>query len=329
MMPTPKYVQRFARLPAVLETLAAHPDGLPLHELAAQIGAVPQELREDLLAFYTADVGTVLMGLSRPDVLEFLGPEGDSADPATAEIVRVTDERPTEELGVENVDARELALVYAAARALLEIEPDNADLNSALDVLTETLFGEPQQLSDPKSWNRPLEPLQRAVAEHRRVRIVYSRVWHAGVTERVIEPHRLVQTRRGWEVDAGPPDQDGRLRTFLLSNVRDLEVLDEGFTPPSGLERLLEKQRATTTVRVELPHAARWAADFFSERVELLMDDEYTSTLDLTLLPPVYRRVGLLLLAAGEESKVLEPAVLIRTGPHLAEELLTHHRRNA
>jgi hypothetical protein len=155
---------------------------------------------------------------------------------------------------------------------------------------------------------------------------VYSRAWFQGVTERTIEPYRLLQTRRGWEVDAGPPDAAGRLRTYLLPNVREYAVRDEDFTPPEALEPILEQQRATQTVRMQIPHAALWAADFFSEQVSIVDDDATSATLDLELLAPVEQRVGLLLLAAGEESRVLKPSGLIAAGPMLASELLAHHR---
>lgn len=326
MPPVARYAQRIGRLPAVLELLSTHPDGLPLTDLAARFEVSAEELREDLLAYYTADVGVLLLGLSRPDVIEFLGPDGRSADPGSAEVVRVIDERPTEELGLEHVDPSELALLYAAARALLDIEPGNADLTGAIDVLTETMFGESRPLSAPRSWNEPLPPFRRAVADHLKVDIVYSRAWLPGVTERTIEPYRLVQTRRGWEVDAGPPDAEGRLRTYLLPNVREYEVLDESFTPPAELDTMLDRQRATQTVRVQIPHAALWAADFFAEQVRIEDDDATTATLDLDLLPPVEQRVGLLLLAAGEDSRVLRPPGLIAAGPALAAELLAHHR---
>lgn len=325
-MPAPKYAQRVARLPEVFELLAEHPDGLPLSGLAARLEVPVDELREDLLAFFVADVGG-LLGLSRPDVLDFLSAEGDDdVDPNEAEVVRLIDERPTEELGVEYVDAAELALVYTAARGLLDLEPDNADLEAAVGVLTETMLGDPVRSRPPASWNRPLASFDDAIDEHRKVRIIYSRTWREGVSERDIDPYRLVQTRRGWEVDAGPPDEQGRLRSFLVANIRKFEVLDETFSPPGDLERLLEEQRATTRVRVRIPHAARWAADFYAEQVTIVADDELTATLDLELLPPVPQRIGLLLLIAGQEARVLDPTALVAAGPELAAELLAHHR---
>lgn len=322
----PKYAQRVARLPKALSILAVHPDGLSLADLAGRVGAPPEELRADLLAYFTADLGG-LLGMSRPSVLEFLGPDGDEADPNHAEIVRIVEEGPLDELGVEYVDAAELGLIYSAARALQDIDPDDADIAGALDVLAETMFGEPLAPSRPRSWNRPLESLQDAARDHHRVQIVYSRAWDVGVTTRIIDPYRLVQTRRGWEVDAGPPDENGRLRTFLLSNLRSHEVLEETFDLPADLETKLEEQRTTRTVRMQLPHGARWAADVYAEQVRVVDDDELSVTLDLDLLPPVERRVGLLMLAAGPDARVIDPARLVACGPQLAAELLAHHRR--
>ncbi len=319
----PKYVQRVARLPEVFALLAAHPNGLALTDLGARLGAPAEELRADLLAFFTADLGG-LLGLSRPHVLEFVGPDGRDEDPNRAEIVRIVDERPSEELGVEYVDAVSLALVYASATALLEVEPANEDLAGALDVLAETLFGE--TLEHSRTWNGPLVALQEAARDRRRVRIVYSRSWYLGVTDRVIEPYLLVQTRRGWEVDAGPPDADGRLRTFLLSNFREFEVIEETFGAPADLAARLEKQRATRTVVVRIPHAARWAADMYAEQVRVNEEDELTVTLELDLLEPVERRVGLLLLAAGPDASVVSPGQMIRAVSEIAGALLAHHR---
>lgn len=337
MSNVPRYVSRIARLPEVFARLAAHPDGLSLPDLAAEFDTTEAELREDLLAFYTADVGGV-WGLSRPEVLEFLGPDGITQDPGTADVVRLVSESPID-LGVEYVDAGELGRVHAAAQALLDIEPDNAELAEALDVLAETMFGRAAgddggevgedggEAPQVAAWNRLLPELRHAQDERRAVRIVYSRAWEPGVTEREIEPYRLVQTRRGWEVDAGPVDDRGRIRTYLLSNIRSVDVLDRTFVVPDDLADHLARQRATTRVRVLLPQHARWVADFYAEQVTFVEDDERDVVVDLDLLPPVEDRVGRLLLTAGPAATVLDPPALDTAGVVLAEELLLHHTR--
>ncbi|TNM37481.1 WYL domain-containing protein [Nocardioides albidus] len=324
MTTVPRYVSRIARLPEVFARLAASPDGLALRDLAAAFDTTVAELREDLLAFYTADVGGV-WGLSRPEVLEFLGPDGSTEDPGTADIVRLVSESPID-LGVEYVDAGELARVHAAAQALLEIEPDNAELAAALDVLARTMFGQAAAGDAPRTVSDGLLPqLRRALDERSVVRIVYSRAWDPGVTERDIEPYRLVQTRRGWEVDAGPVDEQGRIRTYLLSNIRSVELLERPFVVPEDVAELLAGQRATTRVRVLLPQESRWVADFYAEQVTLVEDDERDVVVDLELLPPVEDRVGRLLVTAGPTATVLDPPELDTAGVVLAEELLLHH----
>jgi predicted DNA-binding transcriptional regulator YafY len=146
------------------------------------------------------------------------------------------------------------------------------------------------------------------------------------VSERTIEPYRLVKTRRGWEVDAGPLDGDGAMRTFLLSNVREAHVREETFELPGNLTELLVEQRRTTVVRVEIPQSARWAADMYAERVEVVDDGELAVVLELELLPPLRHRLGLLMLAAGPSGRVLEPAGLDDCHVELARSLLEHHR---
>lgn len=314
-MSTPKYVARIARLPEVLALLAQHPHGIALDVLAAEAGVPAGELREDLLAYFTAD-DHLMFGLTRPEVLEFTSAEGEEEDPNTASIVKIVG--APADLGVEHLDAGDLALVYTAATSLLEVEPDNAELAEAIEAIAGTLYGEPDRLPDDEQ--RFLEPLRRAVREHRRVRIVYSRAWHAGVTERVIEPYRLVQTRRGWEIDAGP-----EMRTYLLSHLRSVEPVPETFEPPVDLDARLHAQRATTRVRIELPHGARWAADMYAEQVSVVEDGLESFVADLELLPPVGDRVGLIMLAGGEDTRVLSPATLVQEGPRVAAHLLAHH----
>lgn len=331
-MAAPKYIQRFARLPEVFDLLSGRPGGLPLRQLASAVGTSVDELREDLLTFYATEPKNALFGLQRPDSIDFCAADGSEADPADAEVVRIIGEQPWDELGVEYLDASELALIYTAASALLEMRPEDDDLRGAVAVLTQTMLADPDAAADAAdaagspgrpSWHEALEPLRTAIDERHRVRITYSAAWSEGVRERVIEPWRLVQTRRGWEVDAGV---DGDVRTYLLAHIRSLDVQEETFDVPADVDARIEAQRATTTVRVRVPHGARWAADFHAERVDVVTDDELTATLDLALLPPVEQRIGQLLLVAGDDARVLAPSALIAAGPALAEELLAHHR---
>ncbi|WP_203336640.1 helix-turn-helix transcriptional regulator [Nocardioides limicola] len=321
-MATPQYVRRIARLPEVFARLASYPHGVSLRVLANEVGVDHDELRDDLLTYFATD----LLGLSRPHALQFRGSDGDDdIDPNDASIVQLVD--PPDDLGVELLDASELALVYTAAMGALELDPDDTDLLAAINVIAETLYG--GSVAAPQPWRPPhLDTLQAAATDHRAVRIVYSRQWRVGVTERVIHPYRLMQTSvRGWEVDAGPVQHDGSIRSFLLTGIREVEVLDEIFESPADLRTLLDAQRSTSTVRLVLPHDARWALDEYAEAHYVVDDTDDTIEVDAELLPPVAWRVGLLMLAGGVDVRVPEPASLIAEGPGLARQLLEHHRR--
>ncbi len=222
VMATPKFVERVARLPEVLGVLAAYPDGLPLQDLAEQFGVAPDVLREDLVTFMDAESWGWVHDIFRPPVLEFQDDDR----------VRVVHDTPAATLGVEHLSAGDLATIYTAGLALLDAGRGDEHLADALAVISETMYGEPASQPAPAEWNRLLPLLQQAQAEQRRVDIVYSRAWRIGVLERTIDPLRLQQTKRGWEVDAGPLDAEGRLRTFLLSNIRSADVRAESFEPP-------------------------------------------------------------------------------------------------
>ena len=330
---TPKYVARFARLPRVLAMLDNHPNGLPIADLAAAFDVPVEELREDLLAFYAADVAPGdLFGLNRSAVLDFVGRSGELTDPSDAEVVRLTDPRPTEELGVEYVDAADLALLYTAARDLQQLEPGDPDLDQAVRVLRRTVLGPTagrRKASFRTMADRSaslVRQLRHAIDRGSPVRITYSRAWRPGVSTRTIEPYRLMRTRRGWEVDAGPVQDDGAIRTFLLSRISSAEMLPGSFDRPPDVEQAMARNRVTTTTRVRLPQGSQWAAERFAEHVHVVEDDEQQITLDVDLLPPVEQRLGLMLLIAGRGSVVVDPTTMRSAGPSLAGELLTHHR---
>lgn len=328
-MAVPSYVRRIVRLLDVFEQLQAHPDGVELKRLAAECAIDPAELREDLLAYYTADPA-IWLGLSRRHVLEWSSPdaEPDEVDPSEAVMVRLVDE--PNDLGVDLLDAGELALVYSAAVAALDLAGPGGDpaLAEAVDVIAETMAGS-VGAETTTGWTPPfLADLQRAATERRKVRIGYSRQWETGVFEGVVEPWRLVQTTvRGWELDAGPIRDNGKLRTYLLSNLRSVELCDERFTLPPEADRLLAEQRATTTVRMQLPHRARWSLDEYAEASTVVEDADDWFVADLELLEPIGWRVGLLVLAGGEETRVLDPSGMVSEGPALARRLLEHHGR--
>lgn len=332
MTATPKFVQRVARLPEVFAVLAAYPEGLTLQVLADQFDTTPDELRDDLLAYVDNDWAW-MNDIFRPPVIDIAGPEPnedeDSAGDVAASVVRIVHDSPGASLGVEHLSAGDLALVYTAGLALLDIEDDEA-LAGALGVIAAAMYGEEASTPSVAEWNRLLPLFQRAQAGQLRVDIVYSNAWRVGVSERTIEPLKLVLTNRGWEVDAGPVGPEGNLRTYLLSNIRSAVVSDEVFEPPPHLESRLTRQRKTTTVRLALAQRARWAPDMYAEKVRIKDEDESEFIADLDLLPPVAERIALMMLASGgSTARVLEPTSYVGPVSDVLRLLLEHHEQHS
>ena len=341
------YARRLAALPRALGILELHPQGLPLADLAAELGVEPGELREVFLAYYLADL-VDLDSFALP-VVEFFAPgaaegtpgEADTDDtddtdgddiaegtdddvPTELQWVRVLAPDPEHELGVDHLTAGQLAALYQAAVDLLALEPDNQALRAAVEAFESAL--EPADKPWAAQWGAgTAQVLHRAAEEHRRVRIQYVRQWHPGSAQRVIQPYRLVRTRRGWEVDAGRADQGGAIRTYLVSGIVGHEVLEETFDPPEDLDVLLAANRTAQRVELVEPQAARWAVERFAESVTVLADDEESVSLLADLLPPVASRLGLLLLCCGPDAFVMTPAALDVAGATTARQLYDHH----
>jgi len=328
--PVAVYAARLAALPRALAILELHPTGLPLADLAAELGEAPDDLREVFMAYYLADL--VELGHIGQPVVEFFAPgtdddddNDDDVDPATAQWVRVVAQDPEQELGVQHLGAEQLGRIFEAGAGLLALEPGNETLRSALDAFQAALW--PAEGPSGADWKAPVaRQLHDAVQRQRKVRITYVRQWHPGSAERVVEPYRLVRTRRGWEVDAGPADEVAAARTYLVSGISACEVLDEGFEPPDDVDALLAAQRAPVTVEIVVPQGRRWAVDRYAEAVTVIDDDEESVSLRADLLPPVEQRLGLVLLCCGPEAFVTRPRSLEDAGAALAERLLAHHR---
>lgn len=322
-----QYARRLAHVPGALRLLRLHPDGLPIARLAADLDVREDRLREELEVFFLADVvdsGSV--GL-RSCALEFLAPGPDGAladaDLADAQVVRLTDDSPFDELGVSFLSAADLGVLYRAAAELSSLEPDNVVLASAVRRLGESVLGGVEGRGGFKA--DVAGDLRRAATARRRVRLTYARAWQPGVVERVVEPLRVVSTRRGYEVDAGPVDSRGRLRTYLVSGIRAHEVLEETFERPVDTDDRIAVARRPVPVRLVVPGDRVWVVERFAEHVRVERSDEDGTQLVAQVLEPVRERVGLVLTVAGSGAFVVDPADLRDADRETARRLLAHH----
>ena len=62
--------ESFARIHRVMAILHAHPAGLPLDAVAAELGVTEKQLRTEILEYYATDIpAELLLGLNRADTI--------------------------------------------------------------------------------------------------------------------------------------------------------------------------------------------------------------------------------------------------------------------
>jgi proteasome accessory factor C len=304
------YRQIITEVVALLEELA---QPLTIAELATALGLAEDDIRRQVVA-YDEELPVDLIGHAPHlwiEPAEFgewpeVGVEEQPHRPSPQDLVRIEGARYGREvLGVERFGAAVLAPLYEAANDLAAREPGNEVLAGAIQTLLVRFL--PGMRPSSRFKADLIGTLARAIGEERRVRIEYSRAWEPGVYSRVIEPYALVRTPRGAEVDAGPVQPDGSIRTYLIGRIRSVDALEEFFERPADADLRVAEQRSMTRVTGVAPSDRVWAmrrfADRFSERDRV--GDEVAFEADY--LPPVQWRVALALLVAGPTVRVADP----------------------
>lgn len=322
-MPPAKYAQRVHRLARVFGLLLSHPEGLSMDQLADATGLTVRELRSDFEVFMNRDVPVSTdIALTQGIGLEFFGETGEEALSTDAARVRLTSDAPLAELGLEYFSADVIGPLYRAARDLAAMEPHNMVLAEAVERLESTLM---TGIDSRVPFGGPVAAaLRDAAAQRRRVRIDYWRAWRPGRGTRLIDPYRVVSTRRGFEVDAGPLDETGAIRTFLVSGIRSVEVTDESFERPDDVDERIAVSRTTTEVCLVVPRDLLWVVGRFAESTRVVQADDDLEVV-ASVLPPVRERVGLMMTIAGEQAFVVSPESLQDAGTASAQQLLEHH----
>ena len=317
------FVLKVSELPRIIEVLS-YQGVVPLAAVAKEVGRAEAEVRDLLVRYYVTEDAEDRLGLPPP--IDFLDDLGEEVEPSMATSVRLNDRYVVDDLAFDYAPVEYLARVYRVARDESLLEPDNTVLAGAVEKLRAYLDEDLTPSTADDGSGLSAAQWYRAARDHRRVRIRYVRTWWPGAAERVVEPYRVVRTRRGWEVDAGPPDEDGRLRTFLLTGVLEAQVLDEVFEPPADLVDRLVAQRHTTPVRLVVPTSSVWVVERQAERVEVIREDGTDSEVVAHLLEPVADRVARILLVAGPDAFAVTGAGEYQdVGRDLAQRLLDHH----
>ncbi|MEZ5116712.1 MAG: WYL domain-containing protein [Candidatus Nanopelagicales bacterium] len=253
----PAAAEQLSRLLALVPWLSAH-DGVTVAEAAEHFGVTPDQLERDLWLL----VVTGLPG-HLPDQLVDIQFWDDGGrihvlDPQTLG-------RPL------RLSPDEAMALLVGLRLLAQVpgDHDRAALASATATLEraagDAAHGSARVQVSVESPDVASGPVEQAVRERRALRLRYLGGARDEVTERVVDPLRiLVVGDRPYLV--GWCRRAGAVRTFRLDRVLHAEVLAEpAAPPPDAAVRSVEpgglRPEDATVVTVELRPEARWAAD--------------------------------------------------------------------
>lgn len=298
---------RLSRLLTMVPWLLGH-QGVPVPEAAERFGISRSQLEDDLALLFVC--GTP--GHLPDDLIEAEWEDGriylGNAD-AIARPLRLTvDEALTLMVGLRALAANPgIAEHDAVLGALAKLEAATGSLGSQTARV---------QVSIADETGQPmLAQARRAVQERRRVRLEYFALGRDEVSERDVDPMRVVNLDSQWYLEGWcHKAQDTRI--FRLDRVQTLTVLDADGTPPAGARpRDLGGQVYTpgaddlTVVLLAAP-SARWFVDYYPvERVTETGDGRLRIELRVTDPAWVRRAVW----RQGGALVVVEPPELARS----------------
>ena len=193
----------------MLNLLHAHPAGLRMDYLAEQVGVPEALLRREILDFTPRtpwECARTRSSSCPPKAGGRPGIRGDGAG---------RDRQAGRRIGVELQTPQKWLEVYQTAARMSEMRPDDTDLAEAVQVIAQRIPTGVPQRPDSEIGRVLSEAISKRIA----VEIEYSRTWKPGLVDRKVHPLRLVETARGWELDALLPDDE--VRTFIIDRIRD------------------------------------------------------------------------------------------------------------
>lgn len=298
----PRYTQRVVSVADALPVLQAHPEGMRIEELAAQLGVSVDDLTEDLQQASLVDVVDP-RATSLQAGIAFVDDSGMWVPPAKSSKIKLVDDEAFDAMGLNLLSPIEALLLVQIGRAIAKVDRD-PHLRSALDKLEEAV--RLSTSAEPPEGVPILDTLNAAVADRRRIAIVYSKAWNPAVITRTVDPLGLALVDGVWELDAGPVD-GGDIRSYLVRRIRSCEVLDETFEVDDEMRRLLAARRGTADVLMVVPPDMVWLLNTAAEKVVVDRTDLSGTEVVVTVREPIEARLGVILAAMGPEAFVVHP----------------------
>lgn len=321
---------RLARLLALVPWLLRHP-GVAMQTAADAFGVTLDQLRDDVDLVFCCG----LPGYGPGELVDFAF-AGDTITVVEPQTLR----RPL------RLTADEATWLLAAARGLSDVAGlrEQEPLRRAIAKLDAAGSGldSPEPGADPAGVPPPLavdvapgdvDPetltvVQRAVAQRRRLRMSYLVAARDELTQRDVDPVRLV-LRDGWSYLEGWCHKAEGIRLFRLDRVRSLELLDiSAEVPAEAVDQpqtpgcdagVFRSSPDDPTAVLELDAVGRWVAEYYPcEQVQELPGGGVRATLRT---PDLARLLPLLLSLAGHGRVVAPVELVVRVREAAAEAL--------
>jgi proteasome accessory factor C len=310
---------RLPRLLSLVPYLQARP-GIPVTEAAEDFGITEKQLRRDLELLWMCG----LPGYGPGDLID-LSFSGDTVtvteDAGMRRPLRLTTAEATALLVALRTLAELPGVVDTAAvrRATVKIERAVGDAGlGGMEVDLESAVGPVEEAAT--------EPVREALAAGKALRIVYYTAGRDAVSQRTIDPMRLLIVDGRGYLEAWCRRAEG-VRLFRLDRVEDVTVLDEPAAPPpeaeptdvsGGLFRPTAEHRSAVLV---LEPAVRWVAEYYpvDEVVEV---EDGRLRVRLRYADPNW--LIRLVLGLGGRAQLVEPVELVARVAERARAALEH-----
>ncbi len=315
-----KAASRLGRMLSLVPYLQQHP-GIPVDEAADVFGVSEEQLRDDLdLLFYCG-----LPGYTPGDLID-VSYEGDRITVGNADTIA----RP---LALTPEEA--LALVVATRALAAEpglVERDALDralakLEAACGSAMESSAGRVEVSLD--AAGETLALVERATEMRRRLHLRYHNPGRDEVSERDVDPMRVVNVDGRWYLEGWCRLVEG-VRLFRLDRVLDAVELDLPAEVPEQAasrdvsEGLYLPAQGDPLVTLELAREVRWVADYYPH--ESVEDVPGGIRLSLRVHDDGWLRR--LLLRLGPAARVVSPASLASEVRQLAASALARYEGN-
>lgn len=245
---------RIQRLLAILQWIAAEPDGVEISAACERFAMTRSELLGELtMASMIGD------GSANFDDMPFLVIIEDSH----VEVSLLSFRQP-----LRMTRGEQLAL-FVAARALTDPEIGGEDpLSRALSKLAAHLGLDPSlvlavDVDVDHDGGPRAATLDQAITDRRRVAFTYWTYSRDAVSERLVDPWLVFSRHDQWYLSGLDVDQ-GQSRVFRLDRIHDLTVSDEtASVAPPGLSTSLDFPTYLPVVELDLPASASWVIEAY------------------------------------------------------------------